>query len=160
MACLVHTTNKKQPWDTFLFRKPKKEIFMENITFTTEQKEQIKQNALAIERYIVENVVPRLAGDVRLEFGGTHQCPRTGAVTPMYVLVIKKEPYYFCAGWNKTQEAHVGLVYGFGPAMILEERQTDALYALLQNWSSLKVKLERAIRDQDAANAFINNFTV
>ena len=133
---------------------------MENITFTTEQKEQIKQNALAIEHYIVENVVPRLAGDVRLEFGGTHQCPRTGAVTPMYVLVIKKEPYYFCAGWNKTQEAHVGLVYGFGPAMILEERQTDALYALLQNWSALKVKLERTIRDQDAANAFINNFEV
>lgn len=40
---------------------------MENITFTTEQKEQIKNNALAIERYIVEDVVPRLAGDVRLE---------------------------------------------------------------------------------------------
>lgn len=133
---------------------------MENITFTTEQKEQIKQNALAIEHYIVENVVPRLAGDVRLEFGGTHHCPRTGTATPMYVLVIKKEPCHFCAGWNKTQEAHVGLVYGFGPAMVLEERQTDALYALLQNWSSLKVKLERAIRDQDAANAFINNFEV
>ena len=133
---------------------------MENITFTTEQQEQIKSNALAIERYIVENVVPRLAGDVRLEFGGTHQCPRTGAVTPMYVLVIKKEPYHFCAGWNKTQEAHVGLVYGFGPAMVLEERQTDALYALLQNWSLLKVKLERVIREQDVANAFINNFEV
>ena len=133
---------------------------MENITFTTEQQEQIKQNALAIERYIVENVVPRLAGDVRLEFGGTHQCPRTGATTPMYVLVVKKELYYFCAGWNKTQEAHVGLVYGFGPAMVLEERQTDALYALLQNWSSLKAKLERVIREQDTANAFINNFEV
>ena len=133
---------------------------MENITFTKEQQEQIKQNALAIERYIVENVVPRLAGDVRLEFGGTHQCPRTGAVTPMYVLVIKKEPCHFCAGWNKTQEAHVGLVYGFGPAMVLEERQTDALYALLQNWSLLKVKLERVIREQDVANAFINNFEV
>lgn len=133
---------------------------MENITFTTEQKEQIKQNTLAIERYIVENVVPRLAGDVRLEFGGTHQCPRTGATTPTYVLVIKKELYYFCAGWNKTQEAHVGLVYGFGPAMVLEERQTDALYALLQNWSSLKAKLERVIREQDTANAFINNFEV
>ena len=133
---------------------------MENITFTTEQKEQIKQNALAIERYIVENVVPRLAGDVRLEFGGTHQCPRTGATTPMYVLVIKKEPCHFCAGWNKTQEAHVGLVYGFGPAMILEERQTDALYALLQNWSSLKVKIEQIMAKQDAANAFINNFEV
>lgn len=133
---------------------------MENITFTTEQKERIKQNALTIEHYIVENVVPRLAGDVRLEFGGTHQCPRTGAVTPMYVLVIKKEPYYFCAGWNKTQEAHVGLVYGFGPAMILAERQTDALYALLKDWPSLKVKLERAIRDQDVANAFINNFKI
>ncbi len=133
---------------------------MENITFTTEQKEQIKQNALAIERYIVESIVPRLAGDVRLEFGGTHQCPRTGATTPMYVLVVKKEPYYFCAGWNKTQEAHVGLVYGFGPAMILEERLADDLYALLKNWPYLKAKLEQIIADQDAANAFINNFEI
>lgn len=133
---------------------------MENITFTQEQKEQIKNNALAIERYIVENVVPRLAGDVRLEFGGTHQCPRTGATTPTYVLVVKKEPYYFCAGWNKTQEAHVGLVYGFGSAMVLEERLTDDLYALLKNWPYLKAKLEQIIADQDAANAFINNFEV
>lgn len=133
---------------------------MENITFTNEQKEQIKQNALMIERYILENVVPRLAGDVRLEFGGTHHCPRTGTPTPMYVLVVKKEPYYFCAGWNKTQEAHVGLVYGFGPAMVLEERQTDALYALLQNWSSLKTKIEQIIANQDATNAFINNFKI
>ena len=133
---------------------------MENITFTTEQKEQIKQNALAIERYITENVVPRLAGDVRLEFGGIHHCPRTGTPTPMYVLVVKKESDYFCAGWNKTQTAYVGLVYKLGPAMILEDRQTDVLYALLQNWSSLKVELERAIKEQDAANAFINNFEV
>lgn len=133
---------------------------MENITFTQAQKEQIKNNALAIERYIVENVVPRLAGDVRLEFGGTHQCPRTGATTPTYVLVVKKEPYYFCAGWNKTQEAHVGLVYGFGSAMVLEERLTDDLYALLKNWPYLKAKLEQIIADQDAANAFINNFEV
>lgn len=133
---------------------------MENITFNKEQQEQIKSNALAIERYIVESIVPRLAGDVRLEFGGTHHCPRTGTPTPMYVLVIKKEPDSFCAGWNKTQKAHVGLVYGFGPAMILEERQTDALYALLQNWSSLKTKIEQIIAKQDAANAFINNFQI
>lgn len=133
---------------------------MENITFNQEQKEQIKSNALAIERYIIENVIPRISSDIRLEFGGVHYCPRTGTPTPMYVLVIKKEPYYFCAGWNKTQEAHVGLVYGFGPAMVLEERQTDALYALLQNWSSLKTKIEQIIAKQDAANAFINNFKI
>lgn len=133
---------------------------MENITFTKEQKEQIKQNALAIEHYIVKNVVPRLAGDVRLEFGGTHHCPRTGTETPTYVLVVKKEPYYFCAGWNKTQEAHVGLVYGFGPAMVLEERLVDDLYALLKNWPYLKAKLEQIIADQDVANAFINNFEI
>ena len=84
---------------------------MENITFTTEQKEQIKQNALAIERYITENVVPRLAGDVRLEFGGIHHCPRTGTPTPMYVLVVKKESDYFCAGWNKTQRAYEQIVF-------------------------------------------------
>ena len=133
---------------------------MDNITFTTEQKEQIKQNALAIERYIVENVVPRLAGDVRLEFGGTHQCPRTGAVTPMYVLVIKPELYDFCSGWNKYQKAHVGLEKGFGPAVIFEERYAGDLYVLLQNWSSLKTKIEQTIANQGAANAFINNFEV
>lgn len=133
---------------------------MENITFTKEQKEQIKQNALAIERYITENVVPRLAGDVRLEFGGTHYCPRTGTATPMYVLVVKKEPYDFCSGWHQTQKAFVGLERAFGPAMILEERLTDDLYVLLQNWPSLKVQLEQIITNQSAANAFINNFKV
>lgn len=133
---------------------------MENITFTNEQKEQIKNNALAIERYITENVVPRLAGDVRLEFGGTHYCPRTGTPTPMYVLDVKPEPCNFCAGWNKYQKAHVGLERAFGPATILEEHPTDDLYALLQNWSSLKTQLEQIIVKQNAANAFINNFTV
>ena len=133
---------------------------MENITFNQEQKEQIKSNALAIERYIVKNVVPRLAGDVRLEFGGTHHCPRTGTPTPMYVLVVTKEPDSFCAGWNKTQKAHVGLERAFGPAMILEERLTDDLYVLLQNWSSLKAQLEQIIVKQNAANAFINNFKI
>ena len=133
---------------------------MENITFTQEQKEQIKNNALAIERYIVENVVPRLAGDVRLEFGGTYHCPRTGTPTPMYVLVIKPELYDFCSGWNKYQKAHVGLEKGFGPAVIFEERYAGDLYVLLQNWSSLKTKIEQIIANQDAANVFINNFEV
>lgn len=133
---------------------------MENITFTKEQKEQIKNNALAIERYIVENVVPRLAGDVRLEFGGTYHCPRTGTPTPMYVLVIKPELYDFCSGWNKYQKAHVGLEKGFGPAVIFEERYAGDLYVLLQNWSSLKTKIEQIIANQGAANAFINNFEV
>lgn len=133
---------------------------MENITFTKEQKEQIKQNALTIERYIVENVVPRLAGDVRLEFGGTYHCPRTGTPTPMYVLVIKPELYDFCSGWNKYQKAHVGLEKGFGPAVIFEERYAGDLYVLLQNWSSLKTKIEQIIANQGAANAFINNFEV
>lgn len=133
---------------------------MENITFTQEQKEQIKNNALAIERYIVEDVVPRLAGDVRLEFGGTHHCPRTGTPTPMYVLVIKPELYDFCSGWNKYQKAHVGLEKGFGPAVIFEERYVDDLYVLLQNWSSLKTKIEQIITKQDATNAFINNFEI
>lgn len=87
---------------------------MENITFTKEQKEQIKQNVLAIERYIVETVVPRLAGDVRLEFGGTHQCPRTGAVTPMYVLVIKKNLTTFAQGGIKPKKLMLGLFTGLG----------------------------------------------
>ncbi len=133
---------------------------MENITFTTEQKEQIKQNALAIERYIVENVVPRLAGGVRLEFGGTYHCPRTGTPTPMYVLVIKPELYDFCSGWNKYQKAHVGLEKGFGPAVIFEECYVGDLYVLLQNWPSLKTKIEQIIANQNAASAFINNFEV
>lgn len=133
---------------------------MENITFTKEQKEQIKNNALAIERYIVENVVPRLAGDVRLEFGGVHYCPRTGAPTPMHVLVIKKEPYPFCADWNEIQEAFVALETRFGRGCVLTTCYIDDLYDLLQNWSSLKTKIEQIIAKQDATNAFINNFEV
>lgn len=133
---------------------------MENITFTTEQQEQIKQNALAIEHYIVESIVPRIAGDVRLEFGGVHYCPRTGTPTPMHVLVIKKELYPFCAGWNETQKAFVALETKFGRGCVLTTCYIDDLYDLLQNWSSLKTKIEQIIAKQDATNAFINNFEV
>ena len=133
---------------------------MENITFTTEQKEQIKQNARAIERYIVENVVPRLSSDVRLEFGGIHHCPRTGTPTPMHVLVIKKELYPFCVGWTETQEAFVALETKFGRGCVLTACYINDLFDLLQNWSSLKAEIEQIIAKQDATNAFINNFEV
>lgn len=135
-------------------------INMGNITFTTEQKERIKQNVLAIEHYIVENVVPRLTSDIRIEFGGIHHCPRTGTPTPMHVLVIKKDIYPFCAGWNETQEAFVALETKFGRGCVLTTCYINDLYDLLQNWSLLKVELERAVKEQDAANAFINNFEV
>ena len=61
---------------------------MDNITFTTEQKEQLKNNVRAIERYIEENVVPYITGDVRLEFGGIYHCPRTGSPTAMYTFYV------------------------------------------------------------------------
>lgn len=133
---------------------------MENITFTTEQKEQIKRNTLAIERYIVENVVPRLSGDVRLGFGGIHNCPRTGVPTPMHVLVIKKDLYPFCVGWTETQEAFVALETKFGRGCVLTACYINDLFDLLQNWSSLKAEIEQIIAKQDATNAFINNFEV
>lgn len=133
---------------------------MENITFTTEQKEQIKQNVLAIEHYIVENVIPRLSSDVRLEFGEIHHCPRTGTPTPMHVLVIKKDLYPFCTGWNETQEALVALETRFGRGCVLTTCYIDDLYDLLQNWPSLKERLEQIMAKQDAVNAFINNFEV
>ena len=133
---------------------------MENITFNQKQQEQIKSNALAIERYIIENVIPRISSDIRLEFGGIHYCPRTGTPTPMHVLVIKKEPYPFCAGWNETQEAFVALETKFGRGCVLTTCYIDDLYDLLQNWSSLKTKIEQTIANQDAANAFINNFQI
>lgn len=64
---------------------------MDNLTFTTEQKEQLKNNVRAIERYIEENVVPYITGDVRLEFGGVYHCPRTGSPTAMYTLYVSPE---------------------------------------------------------------------
>ena len=64
---------------------------MNDLTFTAEQKEQLKNNVRAIERYIEENVVPYITGDVRLEFGGIHHCPRTGTPTAMYTLCVSPE---------------------------------------------------------------------
>lgn len=67
---------------------------MDNITFTAEQKEQLKNNVRAIERYIEENVVPYITGDVRLEFGGIYHCPRTGSPTAMYTLCVRTSKIY------------------------------------------------------------------
>ena len=133
---------------------------MDNITFTAEQKQQLKTNVLAIEQYIEQNVVPYLTGDVRIEFGGTHHCPRTGSPTAMYTLCISPEKKSRYAGWNVYKNAYVGLECKFGPAFILEERLPSDQYALLKNWQSLKQQLEQVIDKQRTVGAFIENFKV
>lgn len=133
---------------------------MDNVTFTTEQKQQLKTNVLAIEQYIEQNVVPYLTGDVRIEFGGTHHCPRTGSPTAMYTLCVSPEKKSRYAGWNVYKNAYVGLECKFGPAFILEERLPSDQYALLKNWQSIKQQLEQAVDKQRAVGAFIENFKV
>ena len=133
---------------------------MNDLTFTTEQKEQLKQNVLAIEHYIEQNVVPYLTGDVRIEFGGTHHCPRTGSPTAMYTLCVSPEKKSRYAGWNFYKNAYVGLECKFGPAFILEERLPSDQYALLKNWQSLKQQLEQVVDKQRTVGAFIENFKV
>lgn len=133
---------------------------MDNVTFTKEQKQQLKTNVLAIEQYIEENVVPYLTGDVRIEFGGTHHCPRTGSPTAMYTLCVSPEKKSRYAGWNVYKNAYVGLECKFGPAFILEERLPSDQYALLKNWQSLKQQLEQVVDKQRTVGAFIENFKV
>ena len=133
---------------------------MDNITFTAEQKQQLKTNVLAIEQYIEQNVVPYLTGDVRIEFGGIYHCPRTGSPTAMYTLCVSPEKKSRYAGWNIYKNAYVGLECKFGPAFILEERLPSDQYALLKNWQSLKQQLEQVIDKQRTVGAFIENFKV
>ena len=133
---------------------------MDNVTFTTEQKQQLKTNVLAIEQYIEQNVVPYLTGDVHIEFGGTHHDPRTGTPTAMYTLCVSPEKKSRYAGWNVYKNAYVGLECKFGPAFILEERLPSDQYALLKNWQSLKQQLEQVVDKQRAVGAFIENFKV
>ena len=133
---------------------------MNNVTFTKEQKQQLKTNVLAIEQYIEQNVVPYLTGDVRIEFGGTHHCPRTGTPTAMYTLCVSPEKKSRYAGWNVYKNAYVGLECKFGPAFILEERLPSDQYALLKNWQSLKQQLEQVVDKQRTVGAFIENFKV
>ena len=133
---------------------------MDNITFTNEQKEQIKTNVLAIERYIEENIVPYITGNVRLEFGGTYHDPQRGTPTAMYTLCVPPEKPRRYAGWNAYKDAYVGLERMFGPAFILEERLPSDQYELLRNWQSLKQQLEQVIDKQRSTVAFITNFKV
>ena len=133
---------------------------MDNITFTAEQKQQLKTNVLAIEQYIEQNVVPYLTGDVRIEFGGIYHCPRTGSPTAMYTLCVSPEKKSRSAGWNVYKNAYVGLECKFGPAFILEERLPSDQYALLKNWQSLKQQLEQVVDKQRTVGAFIENFKV
>ena len=133
---------------------------MDNLTFTAEQKEQLKTNVLAIERYIEENVVPYITGTVSLEFGGDYRDPRTGTPTSQYTLLVSNEKQRRYAGWNVYKDAYVGLARMFGPAFILEERLPSDQYALLKNWQSLKQQLEHIVDKQRTDAAFIANFKV
>ena len=133
---------------------------MDNLTFTNEQKEQLKTNVIAIERYIEENVVPYIKGTISLEFGGEHRDFRTGTPTSEYTLLVSNERQRRYAGWNIYKDAYVGLARMFGPAFILEERLPSDQYALLKNWKSLKQRLEEVVDKQRSDAAFIANFKV
>lgn len=133
---------------------------MNNVTFTKEQKEQLKQNVLAIEHYIEENIVPYITSNIYLEFGGDYIDRQTGARTAMYTLCVSPEKKSRYAGWNVYKNAYVGLECKFGPAFILEERLPSDQYALLKNWQSLKQQLEQVVDKQRTVGAFIENFKV
>lgn len=133
---------------------------MNNVTFTTEQKEQLKQNVLAIEHYIEENIVPYITSDIYLEFGGDYIDRQTGARTSMYTLCVSPEKKTRCVGWNEYKEAHVGLERGFGRAFILEARLPIDQYELVRAWCALKHKLVNAVDAQHAMDGLIRNFKI
>ena len=133
---------------------------MNNVTFTKEQKQQLKTNVLAIEQYIEQTVVPYLTGDVRIEFGGTHHDPRTGTPTAMYTLCVSKDKREYLSGWSVYKHSNVGLECKFGPAFVLEERYPSEQYDLLRNWQYLKQQLEQIVDKQRTIGAFIENFKV
>lgn len=133
---------------------------MNNVTFTQNQKEQLRQKMLEIEHYIEVNIVPHITSDVYIEFGDDYIDRQTGACTSMYTLCVSPEKKTRYVGWNEYKEAHVGLERGFGHAFILEARLPIDQYELLRAWPVVVHKLANAVDAQLAMDGLIRNFKI
>lgn len=127
--------------------------------FDEETKELIAANAKKIQEWLETEIVPQLAENLRIEFGGTITSPRTFSRTSKYTLSIYRKGDYMIDDNGEKQS--VGLCCGFGFVQnITDGYVREGVVELMENWATIKNEILVRTKAQNAKIERIKKFEI
>lgn len=144
------------------------------LNFTEQEKELIIANAMKIQNYLENEVVPKITQRIIIGFGGIHQNPRGYESVDKYRLFIapttnKLSLHVNFDSYNTNEEkGTVGMTECFSYIEPIQgqlyngERQVryEGIYQLIQNWSTIKNKILAEVEKQQREQNILNNFEI
>lgn len=134
-----------------------------DMRFTENDKKRLLENRDAICAWIMENIVPAIDDDesVRVDYGGTYRCPRSGTPTEMYHFVVygKKNHFYFM---GDKGTGYIGYGEKFGGCHEPFEKAYSPydIYPVVDNWKMIKQVLLSTVEERKRAKKSIYSFEV
>lgn len=131
----------------------------ESLKFTNEEEVKLIKNRDEIVSWIMSNIIPCILPNdlISIDFGNDYRCPRSEEYVKSYHLDV-------CGG--KSIESshngqHVLMAEKFGNFIPLSEVDDyRTIYALIDNWNSIKNQLLASIGMRSEVHNKINNFEV
>ena len=144
------------------------------LNFTEQEKELIIANAMKIQNYLENEVVPKITQRIIIGFGGTHQNPRGYESIDKYRLFIapKDKPLEVYTGFglenNDKEQMTIGMTECFSHIEPMRGQLYDgkyivsyeSRYQLIQNWSTIKNKILAEVEKQQREQNILNNFEI
>jgi len=136
----------------------------EDMTFTTEDKQQLKKNRDDICNWIKENILTRLLKDERIiiDFGGDYMGMRSYESTKNYHFsVFGSENTFFTGGGTRTRgQIAVGFKYSIVDCAFENVDSPYEIFPFVDNWKFLKDELLREVAEREDNRKSIYSFTV
>lgn len=138
---------------------------LDNMIFSAEDKENLKENRNKINAWIMENIVPKLAPNERIhvDYGGRYKARNdwTEGTTRYHFAVYGEEQTFYSGGGDKTKGyVGVGQKYGGISHALQTVGNPYDLYPIIENWTHVKSCLVNEANARANARKSIQNFEV
>jgi hypothetical protein len=136
---------------------------IDNMVFSKDDKEQLKENRNKINEWIMENIVPKLAinESIQVDYGGYYRARGDfGEGTTMYHFAVYGEERSFSSSGGERTRGYVGIgeKYGGISHAIQVVGNPYELYPIIENWEHIKSCLinESNARANAKKNGYVN----
>ena len=136
----------------------------EDMHFTDNDKEKLKENKRMIIEWITENIIPNMDEDsqIKCDFGDTYTCPRTYTTVESYHFWVFSEPRKFFSGGGRTTDGTIGYgrKFGYMDESFESVNSPYDIFPIVDNWGLIKATLLNELEAQKANRRVINQFEV
>ena len=136
----------------------------EDMTFSEQDKIQLKNNRDAICKWIKENILPRLSSDERIiiDFGDDYMGLRSYEKTKMFHFsVFGEENTFFTGGGTRTRgQIAIGFKYSTIETAFDCVESPYEIFPFIKNWKYLKKQLLEQVEKREKNKETIYSFEV